>query len=144
MRNIWKRYALGIGALVLALVSGSAFAWPCDFVTGGGWITSTPSGARANFAVAGGDNGWGHLLYIDHGTGTRVKGTGVTKYVVTGETSRHIEGTAEINGGNGTYAADVADNGEPGRGRDIFTLTLSTGYTAGGAIEGGNIQLHCK
>ena len=54
------------------------------------------------------------------------------------------EGTAEINGGNGTYAADVADNGEPGRGRDIFTLTLSTGYTAGGAIEGGNIQLHCK
>src|SRR5213592_3635260 len=25
-----------------------------DFATGGGWITSTPSGAKANFAVAGG------------------------------------------------------------------------------------------
>src|SRR3989441_4456300 len=25
-----------------------------DFVTGGGWITSTPSGAKGNFGVAGG------------------------------------------------------------------------------------------
>ena len=27
---------------------------PCDFVTGGGWITGTPSGAKSNFGVAGG------------------------------------------------------------------------------------------
>jgi hypothetical protein len=26
----------------------------CDFVTGGGWITGTPSGAKANFGVGGG------------------------------------------------------------------------------------------
>jgi len=112
------------------------------FITGGGWIT-TPSGARANFAVAGGiKNGafWGHLTYIDHGTGMKVKGTGVTAYVVTGTTSRHIEGTTE----SGTYGADVADNGEPGRGVDTFVLTLSNGYKAGGLISGGNIQLHCK
>ena len=113
-------------------------------MTGGGWITSTPTGARANFAVAGGDNGWGHLLYIDHGTGPRVKGTGVTMYAVTGTTSRHIEGTAEIDGAPGTYSADVTDGGEPGRGVDSFQLALSNRYTAGGALEGGNIQLHCK
>ena len=119
-----------------------------DFVTGGGWIV-TDSGSRANFAVAGGiRNGsfWGHLNYIDHGTSLKVKGTGVTAYVVTGPTSRHIEGTCEINGVPGTYMVDVADEGEPGRGRDGFRITLSMGYTAGNTLAGGNVQLHrpCK
>src|SRR2546422_161076 len=116
-----------------------------DFVTGGGWITGTPSGARANFAVAGGmKNGalWGHLTYIDHGSdGLKVKGTLVTKYVKVDDVTRHIEGTADINGSPGTYAVDVADNGEPGR-SDTFTIPLSTGYTASGNLAGGNIQLH--
>jgi hypothetical protein len=115
-----------------------------DFVTGGGWIV--PSGARANFAVAGGiknNDFWGHLQYIDHGTGLRVHGTGVTAYVVTGTTMRHIEGTAEVNGQPGfTYQVDVADNGEPGR-QDTFAISLSNGYTASsGSLPGGNIQLH--
>jgi hypothetical protein len=117
-----------------------------DFITGGGWITGTPSGAKANFAVAGGiKNGalWGHLTYTDHGpNGPKVKGTGVTAYVVTGPTTRHIEGTAEINGQGGfTYQVDVADNGEPGR-NDTLALRLSNGYTASGTLGGGNIQLH--
>jgi hypothetical protein len=123
---------------------------PCarqDFVTGGGWIT-TPSGSRANFAVAGGyKNGafWGHLTYIDHSSpAMKVKGTAVTAYLRTGETSRHIGGDADINGVGGTYFADVTDAGEPGRGTDTFNLTLSSGYTAGGLLGGGNIQLHCK
>jgi hypothetical protein len=113
-----------------------------DFVTGGGWIT--PSGAKANFGVAGGIKQgafWGHLTYIDHGTGMKVKGTGVTAYTVTGPTSRHIEGTAEINGASGTYKVDVADNGEPGR-SDTISISLSTGYSATRSLAGGNIQLH--
>lgn len=119
-----------------------------DFVTGGGRI-STANG-KATFGVGGGiKNGgfWGHLTYIDHGTGMKVKGTGVTKYVVTGLTTRHIEGTCEVNGQGGyTYAIDVDDQGEPGR-NDRFAITLSppSGYTAGNTLEGGNIQLHtCK
>src|SRR4029077_490737 len=74
-----------------------------DFVTGGGFIT-TPSGAKGNFGVAGGiKNGayWGHLTYLDHGTGLKAKGTGVTAYTVTGPTSRHIQGNAEVNGQSG-------------------------------------------
>jgi hypothetical protein len=124
-----------------------------DFITGGGWITGTPSGAKGNFAVAGGiKNGafWGHLHFIDHGTGMTVKGTGVTAYSVPDPvnkpTLRHIEGTADINGSPGTYAVDVADNGEPGR-ADTFAISLSNnGYTASGTLGGGNIQLHtpCK
>lgn len=116
-----------------------------DFVTGGGWITGTPSAARANFGVAGGTKQgglWGHLTYIDHGDGTSVKGTGVTAYSVLSSTARHIEGTAEINGQSGfTYAVDVVDNGEPGR-NDDFAITLSNGYSASGTLQGGNIQLH--
>src|SRR5436190_1151849 len=117
-----------------------------DFVTGGGWITGTPPGAKANFGVAGGIKQgafWGHLTYIDHGPdGPRVKGTGVTAYKVVSATMRHIEGTAQVNGLDGfTYQVDVADNGEPGR-NDSFKLHLSSGYDASGPLAGGNIQLH--
>jgi hypothetical protein len=118
-----------------------------DFVTGGGWITGTLSGARANFGVAGGikqAGNWGHLTYIDHGDGTKVKGTGVTGYEVTGEFSRRITGTGEINGvGDYTYTVVVTDNGEPGR-EDTFAIELSNGYRASGTLVGGNIQLHAK
>jgi hypothetical protein len=117
-----------------------------DFVTGGGWITGTPSGATGNFGVAGGiKHGawWGHLTYIDHGpNGPRVKGTGVTAYVVVNATTRHIEGNAQVNDTDGfTYSVDVVDNGEPGR-NDVFTLRLSNGYSGSGTLDGGNIQLH--
>src|SRR3989441_11832205 len=119
-----------------------------DYVTGGGWITGTPSGARANFGVAGGnknDGLWGHLIYIDHGpNGFKVKGTGVTSYEATGLTSRRIKGTAEVDGVGGfTYIVDVTDAGEPGR-DDTFSITLSNGYFASGKLAGGNIKLHPK
>ena len=121
---------------------------PCpgsDFVTGGGWILG-PSGAKANFAVAGGvKNGvlWGHLEYLDHGTGhPKVHGTSVTVYMVTGPATRHIEGTADIDGVPGTYKVDVTDNGEPGHNADTFSLILSTGYDTSAFLSGGNIQLH--
>ena len=118
---------------------------PKDFVTGGGWITDTPTEARANFAVAGADGGWGHLLYTDHGAGgPRVKGTAVLTYTSTGPTSRHIYGTADIDGRAGSYDVDVTDKGEPGHDADTFALRLSTGYASGGTLKGGNIQLHCK
>ncbi len=70
-----------------------------------------------------------------------MKGTGVTAYTVTNPTTRHIEGTAQVDGQDGTYQVDVTDNGEPGR-NDSFTLQLSSGYGASGTLGGGNIQLH--
>jgi hypothetical protein len=96
--------------------------------------------------VAGGiDNGAlrGHLTYIDHGAHLRVKGTGVAEYLIESDTARRsIKGAAEINGQPaGTYEVFVEDNGEPGR-ADRFEVTLSNGYSAGGTLEGGNIQLH--
>ena len=125
---------------------------PADFITGGGRITSPPSGAKANFGVGGGRKQgalWGHLTYIDHGSnGPRVKGTGVTAYSVVDGTTRHIEGTAEMNDQGGfTYQIDVADNGEPGS-YDTFAIQLLKNgasdiiYSARGTLGGGNIQLH--
>jgi len=103
-----------------------------EFVTGGGWITG-PSGAKANFAVAGGkEPGWGHLIYSEHGSAAlRVKATAITGYTNLGGTVRRVEGTADVNGQPGTFQADVADNGEPGR-ADTFALRLSNGYAASG------------
>jgi len=117
-----------------------------DFVTGGGRI-STPSG-KGTFAVAGGiKNGgyWGHLTFIDHGSGMKVKGTGVTDYIVLSETRRRIKGSCEIDGQGGySYTVEVDDQGEPGR-NDWFQMDLTNGYSAAGTLEGGNIQLHtCK
>src|SRR5258708_12267501 len=56
-----------------------------DFVTGGGFITGTPLGAKGNFWVGGGikDDGtlWGHLEYIDHCShGPKGPGTRRTKH----------------------------------------------------------------
>jgi hypothetical protein len=118
-----------------------------DFVTGGGFITGTPSGAKGNFGVGGGikNDGslWGHLEYIDHGpNGPKVHGTGVTKYVVLSTNTREIDGIAQVNGQDGfTYKVVVTDNGEPGT-NDFFSIQLSTGYSAGGKLGGGNIKIH--
>jgi hypothetical protein len=123
----------------------------CDFLTGGGWITGTPSGAKANFGVGGGfKNGafWGHLNYIDHGNGMHVKATAVTGYSTDLNDSdcRIIDYNVTIDGQAGTARVRACDKGEPGR-DDIFQIQLSNGYFAGGDLGGsrpggGNIQLH--
>jgi hypothetical protein len=138
------------GTAVVGCTAGSPGPGPqpdpracSDRVTGGGHI-KTDHG-KANFGVTAGISRKGklrgHLTYIDHGTDLKVKGTGVTAYVMVNATTRHIEGTASINGVAGTYVVDVSDNGERGR-NDKFAITLSTGYTASGTLAGGNIQLH--
>src|SRR5712692_1171940 len=118
-----------------------------DFVTGGGFITGTPSGAKGNFGVGGGikNDGslWGHLAYIDHGpNGPKVHGTSVTNYVILSTNTRQIDGTAQVNGQDGfTYKVVVKDNGEPGT-DDSLSIQLSNGYSAGGKLGGGNIKIH--
>src|SRR5258706_2343076 len=83
MRKVWIRVATQLATLALLLASGSAFAWPCDFLTGGGFIIH--NGAKANFGVGGGCKDgsptWGHLEYIDHGTGLNVHWTSITAYI---------------------------------------------------------------
>ena len=123
----------------------------CGKVTGGGWITGTPSGEKGTFGVSGGIRRgafWGHLTYNDHGAKLKVQSTAVTGFQndTASPNGRIIRYNVTINGAPGTATVRVVDNGEPGR-NDIFEITLSTGYRAAGDLGGarpggGNIQLH--
>ena len=117
-----------------------------DRVTGGGFIVLA-SGGKGTFAVSGGVNRGGfdgRLEYNDHAqkNGVKVKGTGLTQYLVVDAVTRHLEGTADVNHVAGfTYQVDVADNGEPGK-SDTFSLRLfdakgALAYSASGRLAGG-------
>lgn len=123
----------------------------CGKVTGGGWISGTPSGAKGTFGMSGGirrGEYWGHLTYQDHGNGLKVKSTAVVGFRndPADRNGRIIRYAVTINGEAGFADLRVVDNGEPGR-DDIFDLTLSNGYRAAGDLGGprpggGNIQVH--
>jgi len=137
----------GVASAGIASVKGSHPPPPtdCGKLTGGGWITG-PSGAKATFAVSGGirdGSYWGHLNYIDHGTGMHVQSTAVTGFTddSAGGSGRIITYNVTIDGQAGTAQVHAVDNGEPGR-HDIFGISLSNGYAASGTLGGGNIQLH--
>jgi hypothetical protein len=71
--------------------------------------------------------------YVENQCRIRIA-SGVTAYSIVNSTTRHIEGTADINGQPGTYQTDVTDNGEPRR-NDVFALKLSwNSYNAAGNL----------
>ena len=117
-----------------------------DFTTGGGFITA-PSGGKSTFGFEAGckcGNGHGSALrgeavYQDHGIDLTMKSTSVTAYLEMGPNSRRIQGTAEINGQDGTFQLDVTDEES---GTASFTIRLSTGYSASGNLNGGHIEIH--
>jgi hypothetical protein len=115
------------------------------FVTGGGHIP-VGAGLGSFHFFAGNKDGllFAGLEFIDGNTGMLVKVLGITAYDAgVSEACRQFQGEAAIDGVGGfTYTVDVCDNGEPGNGVDSFSILLSTGYSAGGTISGGNIQLH--
>src|SRR5712664_4340401 len=135
-----RKVTTQLAALALLLVSGSAFAWQCDFLTGGGFIFF--NGNKANFGVGGGckhgSPTWGHLEYIDHGTGLNVHWTSITGYFFWDDGSngtdpktrqptghRTICGTARTNQfGDVNFAVRARDAGEPGV-NDQFDIRLT-------------------
>jgi Ice-binding-like len=119
-----------------------------DFTTGRGHI-SGPSGNEAKFEFKAGLKGEedadssprGEVVYIDDGfeCSLRVKSTSVTAYLEKGPNSRRIQGTAEINGHDGTYQLDVTDDESA---TDSFVIRLSNGYSASGKLKDGHIEIH--
>jgi hypothetical protein len=154
------------GAVPLFTVDFATAQTPCvstsDFVTGGGFIVFFDTGAHGNFGVAAGCKKgafWGHLQYVDHGSGLapvtpfKVHGTEVTGYFsIIDSTTRQITGTARTNDPDPDhqfvdYCVQVSDNGEGQSGTgDTFVIQLSENglvfYVASGTLGGGNIQLH--
>ena len=127
---------------------------PCDFVTSGGFVI-TDAGKEANFGAHGGckhDGFWGHLNYVDHGTGYHVDSLEITGFLTPfpGSNIRDICGTATTNGAESQpvlFRVRLVDNGEPGV-ADLFGIRLSNGYVVTnrllgrGMNGGGNVQLH--
>ena len=127
---------------------------PCDFVTSGGYVF-TNGGKEANFGTHGGckhDGFWGHLNFVDHGTGYHVDSLEITGYLTPspGSNIRDICGTATTNFPEAQpvfFRVRLIDNGEPGV-ADLFGIRLSNGYVVTsrllgrGLHGGGNVQLH--
>jgi hypothetical protein len=107
-------------------------------VTGGGQIApDTTFGLTAKSDANGVKGG---CTVIDRTLGTSVKCVDVTSFV---ESGNHVtfSGNALVNGNAATYRIDVTDNADPGTGADSFTIRAG-GYTAGGTLTQGNIQIH--
>src|SRR2546427_3254109 len=84
MRKVTSLLAVAslVGVATLVLAGGSASAQStCDFLTGGGFIIR-PSGAKANFGVAGGCKGrlpdLGRLEYTHRGGGLQARWNRIT------------------------------------------------------------------
>lgn len=119
----------------------------CDVVTGGGEIEVPGCWASFGFTVgvrSSTATPVGRFNYVDHHLGMHVKVTRIDVYREgAAPNQRHIEGIAQIDGQNGFgFVADVTDVAEPGVDRDSLSIQLSNGYSAGGLLTAGNIQLH--
>lgn len=86
----------------------------------------------------------GELEYLDKAVKIKLHSVRVTSVDIgANKRTATFGGTATING-EGTYAftVTVEDNGEPGK-NDKFTITIpELGYTKGGTLTKGNIQIH--
>jgi hypothetical protein len=101
-----------------------------------------PGGAAFGFnAKASGDDTKGNCNVVDRDTGTHVKCRTVDAIVRTGNHVT-IYGRADVNGEEQNYRIDVEDNAEPGAGTDLFRLQTSEGYSIGGTLLRGNVQVH--
>lgn len=109
-------------------------------VTGGGRIAG-PAG-DVSFTVHA-ENKDGTLkgdCSVRDPAGFAVECLNVQALVVSGNRAI-IFGDATQNGTSTMYAIEVTDNGEPGTGNDTFSIITAAGYSRGGVLTGGNIQV---
>lgn len=129
--------------------SGTFDAIQCEGkVTGGGWFLMPGATERNTFGfvaqyVAGSLTPQGNLEFQVHGGAINVKSVSVTGLYVTGATAT-FRGDCTVNGEPGyQFIVEIADNGEPGKGKDTFAITVP-GLLAipPTLLDGGNIQVH--
>ncbi len=113
-------------------------------VTGAGQVPNAAGHDQAAFGfTAKSANGSvkGECNVVDPTTNTHLKCLDVTTLTQTG-TQATIFGNATVNGSPTTYRIDVEDKAEPGRGQDTFRIQSASGFTAGGLLTQGNVQVH--
>ena len=126
-------------------------------VTGGGFIldeTDETETSRSSFGFNVHYNDKGHaemkgqLQFADRDENLHFHGNEVWAFAVDGNTAV-FTGTGKFNGADGfLYRVEVVDNGNPGRGKDVFSIEItedgfdSVAYAASGTLAGGNIKVH--
>jgi hypothetical protein len=112
-------------------------------MTGGGQIWNSAQSDRIAFGFnASADDGGakGTCNVEDPFSNTHVKCLDADVVNQTAN-SAVIYGDATVNGVATTYRIQVTDNAEPGT-TDVFKITTASGYSAGGTVAKGNIQVH--
>ena len=133
---------IGPGGVFQEAFYGSGPADTPGRATGGGMIAGAGGESSVTFgfnALSSGTTFKGNCSVVDHALGTRVKCLDVTSYVETGNHST-FRGNAEVDGTRTGYRIDVTDNGDPGSG-DTFAIATDSGYSTGGLLTGGNVQV---
>jgi hypothetical protein len=111
-------------------------------VTGGGQAPALDGRIVFGFNAQTQNNGVkGNCNVIDVASHLHLMCRTVTALVVSG-THATFSGEATIDGATTNYRIDVDDLGEPGRGRDTFRVETTSGFTAGGVLTDGSIQIH--
>ena len=81
----------------------------------------------------------GTFSYSDLGAGITISKARIKSLTITGK-SADFGGTADLGGGTRvTFDVNITDNGEGGS--DTFSITLDNGYSAGGNLTKGDIQI---
>ena len=114
-----------------------------SFGTGGGWIPGVVDG-KATFGVVGGtdqDGTKAHVTFKDQSANFSMHST-IEVVDNTTPCQTRITGTADSTFGPIEFEVTIRDGGEPGVGRDTFTIATSVGYSNTNLLGGGNIQKH--
>lgn len=116
--------------------------------SGGGWIND-PNKRHLSFSAAyaaGATKPSGELSYDDK-SGTKVAATSADVFNRSGSNAT-FRGPCTLNGASGySCSVEVADVGEPGKGKDTFHLTVTRAtdptwrYETQGTLGGGNIHV---
>jgi hypothetical protein len=111
--------------------------------TGGGQISSNGNAAAFGFeARSQGGRLKGQCDVVDKAAGVKLHCSDVTTFYQLSATKVRFFGNATINGSATTYEIDVQDLADSGIGSDTFTVSTGAGYSAGGTLTAGNVQIH--
>jgi hypothetical protein len=138
---------LGVFLLVVPLLPNLGTAQGVDHVTANGWITGSLLGGHATLAVdASGPAAPTGYLDFDDGrllVHTHIVSTAITGYTIVSPTVRRLTGPCTLNGlGGFSFTAVLSDLANPGAGHDTFSITLSSLYSTGGTLAGGDIHIY--
>jgi hypothetical protein len=109
-------------------------------ITGGGAIPTGP-GTESQFSLNAHVSLKGKARYRD-GAASDFRSTRLTEVTCNLQAhSGRVRGEGTNNGHMVTFTVEVIDNGESGT-SDVFSISLSDGYTRSGTLTNGNVQVH--